>query len=231
MVTRLETGVWWVNLTGVNAYIVDDGGTLTLVDAGMPWQARAIARDLSAIGEDVGSIDRVLLTHYDVDHVGGLTRLAELGLDAPIYIGRGDESYFSGRDKPDWDTRKGILQRTVGWLTSAPPLPVEPVADGNRLGSFTAYSTPGHTPGHVAYVSEELSLALLGDLVRESGGDLRVPPALICQDHERTKQSVVDLSSRAPPFEIACPGHGVPFVNNGHDELASCAERVAIVPP
>jgi len=228
MVTRLQTGVWWVDLTGVNAYLVDDGGTLTLVDAGMRWQAQHLSRALTAIGETVGGVDRVLLTHYDFDHIGALSRLDDL--DATVYVGRADEPYLTGTEKPDWDTRKGLLQRAVGWLTDAPDLPVESVDDGNSPGSFTAYSTPGHTPGHTTYISETLSVAFLGDLVRESGGDLAVPPALICQDHQRTKRSILDLASRAPPFEVACPGHGVPFVDSGHDRLRACADALAIAP-
>ena len=228
MVTRLQTGVWWVDLTGVNAYLVDDGGTLTLVDAGMRWQARQLSRAVAAIGETVGDIDRVLLTHYDFDHVGALSRLSTL--DATVYVGRADEPYLVDAEKPDWDTRKGLLQRAVGWLTDAPNLPVESVDDGTTLGSFTAYSTPGHTPGHTAYISEALSVGFLGDLVRESGGHLAVPPAFICQDHQRTKRSIIELSSRAPRFEVVCPGHGVPLVDSGHDRLRACADGLAITP-
>jgi len=44
MATELAGGIRWFDLGGVNAYLIDDGGNLTLVDAGMPWHAPQVAR-------------------------------------------------------------------------------------------------------------------------------------------------------------------------------------------
>jgi glyoxylase-like metal-dependent hydrolase (beta-lactamase superfamily II) len=228
MVTSLGDGIWWVNLTGVNAYLVDDDGTLTLVDAGMGWQTRHIRRAIVATGHAVGEVDRVLVTHYDFDHVDGLSNLD--ALDATVHIGRADYPYLTDTGHPPWSSHKGAFQRVIGWFSETPSLPVEPVEDGDTIGTFTAYETPGHTPGHVVYVSEALSVALLGDLVRESGGKLAVSPPLICYDHRRTRQSVVDLAERVGPFEVACPGHGVPFVESGRERLVACAEELTVAP-
>lgn len=226
MVTRLKRGVWWVDLTGVNAYLVDDNGVLTLVDTGMPWHSKQLAKAITTVGDAISDVDRVLLTHYDIDHVGGLGNFE--ALEATVYVGQADEPHLTGEEKPSWRTHKGLSQRAVDWWRSKPSLPVEAVEDGDQVGSFTAYSTPGHTPGHTVYHSAELSVALLGDLVRESDGGLAVPPWLINIDHGQAKSSVVDAANRLPPFEVACPGHGVPFVDRGSQRLDTCAESVTV---
>jgi glyoxylase-like metal-dependent hydrolase (beta-lactamase superfamily II) len=221
MTTTLTDEVWWVDLQGTNAYVVDDGA-LTLVDAGFPWQAGTIERALSRIGS-VGDVERVLITHADLDHVGGLGRID--GLDATVYVGAADEPYLLGEKRPPWDNRKGAFQRVTDLLRSAPTLPVEPVADGDTVGSFTAYHTPGHTPGHTAFVSEALSAGLLGDLVAASGEGYERPPWYLSYDDDRARESLVDFADRAPAFEAACQGHGSPFATEGSRRVQAAARR------
>jgi hypothetical protein len=44
-------------------------------------------------------LDRVLITHYDLDHVGGLRRLGA-DIDCPVYVGRDDLRLVRGDDDP-----------------------------------------------------------------------------------------------------------------------------------
>ncbi|MHB9285419.1 MBL fold metallo-hydrolase [Halobacteriales archaeon Cl-PHB] len=224
MVTRLTEGVWWLDLGGVNAYLVDDGGDLTLVDAGMPWHARHVAGAVGTVGDGLGSVERVLVTHYDLDHVGSLGRLD--ALEAPVYVGRADADYVAGRDRPPWASRKGAFQRATGWWVRSPNGPVEPVDDGDEIGGFRAIHTPGHTPGHTVYVHDDRSVALLGDVVRESNGHLEPSPWFLSDDVREVKQSVRDLADRLGDFDVAAMGHGTPFAKRGSEHLANCAEGI-----
>jgi glyoxylase-like metal-dependent hydrolase (beta-lactamase superfamily II) len=223
MCKQLRERVWWIELSGVNAYLVDDG-TFTLVDAGLPWHRRKIQQAVAEVAGSMGAIDRVLLTHYDLDHVGTLARLD--GLDAPIYIGREDHPYLVDEQSPPWRNHKGALQRAVGWLASAPESPVEIVDDGDGIGSFTAHHAPGHTPGHTVYTSEDLSVAFLGDLVREDNGEFVPSPYAISYDTGDVRASILDLADSLPEFEAACQGHGVPFHEGGRQRFAECAEQI-----
>lgn len=223
MLTRVSDDVWWADLRGVNAYLVDDGA-LTLVDAGMPRQGRRIVGELSAAGFGPGEVDRILVTHYDFDHVGGLAAFD--GLDATIYVGVADAPLVTGERRPDWRNRKGLFQRVTAPLVTPPRNPVVPVGEGDTVGSFTVHETPGHTDGHVAYVSERLSVGLLGDLVSESDGRLVTPPRFLCRDLDRVRRSVVKLTERAPDFEVAGVGHGIPFNRGGKDRLEDLARSL-----
>jgi len=221
MVTRLGADVWWYDLRGVNAYLVDDGGTLTLVDTGNPWNGRDLILGLSDLDYSLQDVERVLMTHYDFDHVGGLGRLH--GLDATVYVGAADAPLLTGQSKPPLSNHKGALQRALSVFLTDSVLPVEPVADGDEIGSFTVHHTPGHTPGHVAYVSDDLSAAFLGDLVRETGGELGAMPWVVSYDTNEIAESIRTLSDRAGDFEIAAMGHGVPFRLRGGDRFADLA--------
>ncbi|WP_459193773.1 MBL fold metallo-hydrolase [Halosimplex sp. J119] len=221
MVTQLREGVWWIDLRGTNAYLVDDGGDLTLVDAGMPWQGGDVVTAVAEAGFALDDLDRVFVTHFDVDHVGGLARFD--GLDVPIYVGQRDAGLVAGRTSPPLRFPKGGFQRAMGLLYTPPDNDVVPLADGDTVGSFTAYETPGHTPGHVAYVSEELGVALLGDLAMESDGELRPSPWFLSSDTDHNRASVRRLADESPNFEVAAIGHGVPFERGGADRFADLA--------
>ncbi|QSG10432.1 MBL fold metallo-hydrolase [Halapricum desulfuricans] len=221
MATELIEGVWWFDLRGVNAYLVEDGDTLTLVDAGTPLSRRELARDLRDLGHGFADIDRVLVTHYDVDHVGVLNRV-----DAPVYAGATDAPLVGGERRPGVTGRKGLSQRLAAPFCPTPAGPVRSIGDGDTVGSFTVVHTPGHTPGHVSYVSERLSVAFVGDLVRESGGRLEPSPGLLSHDTAQVRASIQRLAAALPEVDVLGMGHGVPFERDGHERLRELADRL-----
>lgn len=205
-----------------NVYLVADD-ELTLIDAGTPGDTKSIRDGIRALGLAVADIDRVLLTHYDYDHVGAL---ASLGLDAPIHVGNPDARYLTGAQRPSLVDKKGLFQRLAGCFLSLPDLPVYPVVDGERLGGFTAYHAPGHTPGHTAYLHEEYGIAFLGDCVRETDGELRPTPTILCADADENRESILDLAERMPAFAVAAPGHGDPITAEGDTALQRLATEL-----
>lgn len=223
MATNLAAGVWQVDLGGVNAALVADDDGLTLVDAGLPWHADAVAAACRVAGDGPAAVERVLLTHYDVDHVGALGRID--GLDAPVYAGEPDASYVAGRGRPPIRSRKGLFQRAFGVGLRRPSGPVHAVDDGDTIGGFTAYHTAGHTPGHVAYVNAERSVALLGDLVRTANGRFEPAPRLLSDDMADVRRSIRSFADRATGFDVAIVGHGEPVVSDAAARFGNLAER------
>ncbi|TKX41475.1 MULTISPECIES: MBL fold metallo-hydrolase [unclassified Halorubrum] len=224
MATEIAEGVWRIECRGVNAYLVFDD-VPTLVDAGTPWDGAAIRDGLDEAGVAVSEVGRVLLTHYDLDHVGTLAALAP-DLDAPVRAYGFDAQLLRGSRSPSIRNHKGLIQRLGGLVTDRADLDVVGVRDGERIGSFTAYHTPGHTPGHVAYASGELGVGLLGDLASASDGDLEPSGWLISYDTDAVATSVRDLAARAPSFEVACVGHGDPLATGGGEALRWLAATV-----
>ena len=223
MLTELRDGVWWYECKGVNAYLLADDDGLTVVDTGTPFDAAHVEGAVDAAGYDLASVSRVLLTHYDFDHVGST---AELSVGAPVYAGRDDADLVTGEARPGLSGAKPLLQFALGPLVPDVPADrVRQVDDGDDIGGFTAYHTPGHTPGHTAYVHEERGVAFLGDLVAERDGRLHPSPWFISYDAGRVRRSIAALSERAPAFGAACMGHGTPFERGGSDRLADLVDR------
>jgi glyoxylase-like metal-dependent hydrolase (beta-lactamase superfamily II) len=218
-----EASVWWLDLGGVNAYLADDDGDLVLVDAGTPRNAADIRDGVHEAGYRVSDVSRVLVTHYDADHVGALSKL---GLDAPVYVGRADAEILAGQRRPSARNHKGLLQRVTGSFVSVPDLPIRPVEDGDEIGGFTAYHTPGHSPGHTAYVAESPSVAFLGDLARESDGKLDASPWAMSYDTDEVARSIRRVAYDAPAFEMAAIGHGTPIMRSGSERLRELSARV-----
>jgi glyoxylase-like metal-dependent hydrolase (beta-lactamase superfamily II) len=221
MTARLPPGVTHVDCRTrdrPNVYLVDDGN-LTLVDAGWPGDAATVRADVSDAGFDLADIDRVLLTHYDADHVGGLAQLTP-ELDAPVFVHELESGYVVGDDRPPWTARTGLeaLHRLYSARLDLPDLPVRTVQDGDTIGDFRVHHTPGHTPGHVAYVHEGTRTAYLGDLAFGSGDGLRPSGRVTSYDAAQVRESIRALSHTLADVAFVCPGHGPP-VAGGRDLL------------
>jgi len=237
MVRELGDGVWLLELglfppLASNAYLVDerrlagDGDGLALVDTGLWWNEPTVREELGAVGYGPADLDCVLLTHYDLDHVGGLNRLVP-EFDGPVAVGRDDLDLLEGRAHPALMHHKGLFHRVSRRLFPLPDLTLEPLGEGDTVGGFTAYHTPGHNPGHVVYHHAGASAAFLGDLVwAGDDGGLTTPFWGDSYDMAELRESVAGLAARIPAFDVAAMGHGDPLVRGGDDALSALAGRL-----
>lgn len=217
MADALTDDVWWIDLGSVNAYLVHDD-VPTLVDAGLPWDADDLAAGVREAGVEPSAVERVLVTHYDPDHVGGIPRLA--ATDAAVFVGERDADVVAGRRPPAVDSLKGLTQRVGTVLHDTVDRPVTALADGDEVGSFTTVHTPGHTKGHVAYVSESSDVAFVGDLVTSDGDAFSPSPWYLNWDTDEVERSIDRLLERLPPVDVVAPGHGPPITEEGAAVLA-----------
>jgi len=59
----------------INAYLIEEGGRVTLVDAGLSGLYRDLPRELASMGRSTDDIEALVLTHGHSDHVGFAERL------------------------------------------------------------------------------------------------------------------------------------------------------------
>ena len=217
-VTLLE--VAWPEPIGANAYLVDDGD-LTLVDAGLPLPRRSLEGEIRDAGYRLSELDRVLLTHYDIDHVGGLARL---DLDVPVYLGPQDLQLLRRSWSPPWNHHKGAFHRLVRRLYSLSGFDLRPAFDGEHIGSFRAFHTPGHNPGHTVFLHTASETAMLGDLVWNTDRGFVSPPWLDSYDTAQMAESIERIAEES--FDAACMGHGPPVPSGGRDRLAALVSKL-----
>jgi glyoxylase-like metal-dependent hydrolase (beta-lactamase superfamily II) len=177
-----------------NCYVVradDTAREAVVVDPG--GEAAALSGELARRGLTCAAI---LVTHADVDHVGGVAELAEL-TGAPVYA-------------PDPALMPEVRAQGGGFFP--PPRPYEiatTVADGTAFDAaamaFEAIAVPGHSPDHVAYLAEGTLFA--GDLLMAGTvGRVDFPGG----DWDALLASVAALFERLPAATVVYPGHGGP---------------------
>lgn len=231
MPEELRPGVYRLALRGVNSYIVDERrvertsgrNELVLVDAGTPLDAREIRSALGTLGYGPADVDRVLLTHFDIDHAGGLSRVYT---DAPVHASAVDGAVLTREAAPEWDL-KGVLQRVLRPVVRPPDDGITVVADGDAVGGFDVYDTPGHTHGHLAFVHPAGAVAFVGDMVMSRHGRLRPSPWFLSADAAQGRRSIREFADRIPAVEVVAPGHGDPITEAGGQHLADLAARLA----
>ena len=73
----------------VNWYILEEGGRLTLIDAGMPGHWRQLTAALGGLGRTPADIDAIVLTHAHADHIG-FTERARKASSARVLVHQAD---------------------------------------------------------------------------------------------------------------------------------------------
>jgi hydroxyacylglutathione hydrolase len=161
------------------AAIVDPGGDPT-----------GLRLELARMGTKPGGI---LVTHTDVDHIGGVAALAD-GTGTEVWAPAGEVDAL----------RSGT---TRGGMAVPPHDPAHTVSGGDVITvagiAFDVVDIPGHSAGHVAFHHDGELFA--GDLLF-AGSVGRVD--LAGGDWETLLDSVRALIERYPAETIIYPGHG-----------------------
>jgi glyoxylase-like metal-dependent hydrolase (beta-lactamase superfamily II) len=179
--------------TSVNAYLINTGEKLILIDAGAgslfgPTLGKLIA-NLKAAGYEPSQIDDIYLTHLHPDHVGGLAANGERVFPAAtIHVDEAEAAYWLSQKNMEQAAAdaKGFFQ---GAMAS-----VSPYKAAGKLQTFTANadlmpglssrSTQGHTAGHTSFLVESKGekLLIVGDLIHVAAVQLDKPEVTVSFD-------------------------------------------------
>ncbi|MFE2148584.1 MBL fold metallo-hydrolase [Streptomyces lavendulae] len=210
------------------AYLWQDEGALTLIDAGHAGSADAIEEAIRSLGLAPERLERIVLTHCHRDHVGAAGELAarrgaEVAahrLDAPVIRGE--------RPVPepvllDWEVPLYAHGLTV---PEAPPTPVDrELLDGEVLpfgGGAVVVHAPGHTPGSIGVHLPRHGVLFTGDCVAGVG---QVMLGVFNVDRDQAAASFRRLAALDPA--VACFGHGDPCVTETAATLRAAAQAPA----
>ncbi len=132
------------------AAIEDDDGVI-LVDAGLPGNLDKIRENLEEHGFSLSDVEKLVLTHQDFDHCGCTAELIE-ETNATVFAHENDAPAIDGREDPiKGDERYPAVDVDVE-LTGGETIH----ADGREV---KVIHTPGHTPGHISLLVEDLLIS------------------------------------------------------------------------
>lgn len=199
-------------VNGANVFLLTGQKTL-LVDTGLPKQEKKIIKYLLKIGLELSDLAGIILTHYDLDHVGSLKALAELA-KCPVYAHSLEIPYIMN-EKPRPGIKRLLPLATLplyGPLRA--PLEIISIEEGPFF-DWEIIHAPGHTPGHIVLYRN--GIAVVGDVLQ--GGKVRLAPSIFTWKDNLLKESVSKLLTR--PLRWVLPGHGpaTPASNHWLDQL------------
>ncbi|MDP4015207.1 MAG: MBL fold metallo-hydrolase [Candidatus Nanopelagicales bacterium] len=232
-IIELVPGVYRIPTLGnyINSYVFSDDDGLTLVDAGLKWRAPGRIRSaLSAIGQDVSCVSRLILTHAHVDHAGGAAGLVrDAGLDGVI-IHVDDVPFVTSGQAPPADpgVRGARLAARMPW-GGFDPVQVGRAVVGEELlpvgGGLRVIHTPGHTPGHVSLLHEPSGVLITGDSIFNMNSRLTWPFAMYCTSFRQTKQTAHVLGEL--DYKIAAFTHGPEIRTGAREAVRGFLSRAA----
>ena len=153
---------------------------------------------LEAIEKLGATVEAILITHTDVDHVGAVAPLAK-ATGAPVYCPRLEVDRLA-------DIMGHVPIDGIGPYEGYDA--DETVEGGETLDlaglRIEVVATPGHTEGHVTYVFPDEGVIASGDvLFQGSVGRTDRPNG----DHQTLLDSIATLLERCPDDTIVLPGH------------------------
>jgi glyoxylase-like metal-dependent hydrolase (beta-lactamase superfamily II) len=177
----------------------DDHGAV-LIDTGMPGGFDQLHSALTKAGVVIDQLTAIILTHQDLDHIGGAPELLrELNGNVPVFAHEIDAPYIEGKlpliktsptamakalEAMPEDVRSQVLQ-----LCENPPKTKidQMISDGQELpfcGGIRVIYTPGHTPGHISLYHKASKTLVAADAMISTNGVLRGPIPQTTLDYE-----------------------------------------------
>ncbi|AWB43244.1 MBL fold metallo-hydrolase [Paenibacillus sp. CAA11] len=165
----------------IHPVLIQDGTDTILVDCGYPDFERLLEEAMAKYAIRLDSLNKLILTHHDMDHMGSAAALkrkyphieiAASEVEAPYVNGcqqalRLTQAEASLDDLPE--AERGYAEQFIQYLKSIEAVDVDRIlGSGERLpwcGGIEVVSTPGHTAGHISLYLPASRALIAGDAV------------------------------------------------------------------
>lgn len=188
--------------------VLHDDHNMILIDCGYAGFMPLIEAAMNAKGLSLEDLTGIIITHHDIDHIGGLYEIKAKFPDIKIYAPEAEAPYISGQAKslrliqventyellPE--NQKFAALQFQEFLKTVRPVEVDiTFSEGNLkfLKGVEIIHTPGHMPGHISiYLKYDKTLIAADALVYENG-ELEIANPQYCLDLPQATESVKKL--------------------------------------
>ncbi len=212
----------------VNWYLIEDGGRLTVVDAGNPNQYGQLPDALAKLGRTIGDVDAAVLTHAHGDHLGSAARIKDAS-GAAVHVHTNDVELARGETHREYERRyirdlghgqawRSLLFFLRGGAAKAPPVhELTEFEHGETLdipGHPQVIYTPGHTEGSCCLHFPDRDAIMTGDAlvtlsIVTGERNPRIMPGSFNNNSPAALESLNELKGLSA--ETLLPGHGEPW--------------------
>jgi glyoxylase-like metal-dependent hydrolase (beta-lactamase superfamily II) len=226
----------------VNWYLLEEGGRVTIVDAGCPGYRDQLESALQRMGRTIEDVEAIVLTHAHIDHIG-FAQILQDERGTPVYAHEAELPQATTGKAPKTERsflpalRHRTARRVVFHIArnggARPPKVkhVQTFSDGAELdvpGHPRAIATPGHSPGHCALHVPSEGVLFCGDalcgwntVTGEQGPIL--PPAEFSNSMQRARDSLARIE--AVEAQTLYFGHGDPWTSGASAAVAEARAR------
>lgn len=229
-VQEVLPGLFQVRTRGSRAYLAVDGNDITLIDTGSPGSGPRILHAVEEIGRSPNDIKSIVITHYHLDHVGGLAEL-QGWIPARTGVHLAEASHVeSDQPLPNPFAHPLLARICEPYLVRNDPGAARVdvyLNDGDELpalGGMRVVHAPGHTAGSISLHFPGRGVLLVGDAMQFKFGRLMLPSRLFTQDMDEATESVRKLA--ALDFETLCFSHFRPILTGADSRVREFAKSL-----
>lgn len=219
----------------MNVYLIEDGGGMTMFDAGIKGMDKALLKAAAPYG----GIKRILLGHSHTDHRGAAPAIAATGVPVHCHEAETEDAETDGGlhyfklDQLNFVSRR-FMDHSLRKTWDGGPVPIEStVTEGDEIAGFQVIHLPGHAPGLIGLYRERDGLVLSSDAVYTLNpltgrrGAPRIPLGAFNMDTEMAKASALKLSAVGP--KTIWPGHADAIENDAAAVLEELGRRGGVL--
>jgi glyoxylase-like metal-dependent hydrolase (beta-lactamase superfamily II) len=207
--TTLMTGPGIINPT-----LIWDGDEVVLVDTGLPMQMQQFCDAFVKAGVPFEGLSRIIITHSDTDHVGGLAGILNASPQKIEVLAHEKEKPYIEAELPPirmtqmkdqiktlpeerrpqmtelYESLKANYKKMKAIVDST----VEDCEELPYCGGITVVYTPGHTLGHICLYHKRSKTLIAGDALNVESGLLVRAPQFTLVDKEQYDKSLKKLT-------------------------------------
>ncbi len=214
--------------TSVNAFLVNTGSALVLIDTGTGAHGPSIGlmlKNLKASGYTPEQVDDVLITHMHPDHIGGLVADGKRVFpNATVWVNKKGADYWldPANIARAGKGREGVFTRAMAVM--------KPYKAAGHFKTFTGSTIivpgirsmpePGHTPGHSGYLVSSRGQTMLawGDIIHVQAVQFPDPSVTVTYDStpDQARATRLKVLAMAAGDKTIIAGAHLAFPGVGH---------------